>query len=41
MVNFFNPTQIDPDDGVADCDFAVFWVTTDCSNLGAAIGMLE
>ncbi|BAO55109.1 hypothetical protein NMS_1100 [Nonlabens marinus S1-08] len=28
---------IEPDDGVADYDFAVFGPTTDCSNLGAAI----
>jgi gliding motility-associated-like protein len=29
--------EINPDDGVADYDFAVFGPTTDCSNLGAAI----
>jgi gliding motility-associated-like protein len=28
---------IDPDNGVADYDFAVFGPTTDCDNLGAAI----
>jgi hypothetical protein len=28
---------IEPDDGIADYDFAVFGPTTDCSNLGAAI----